>query len=220
MVYNERTRTNQKENKNMTNKAYEEMTVEELRRETKERGMPQQENGKKFTKAELIQRLKEYDKKMNQTESKESVVKEETQNTEENKEGYPIQYNKERQNYKDVREAVDRVEKKYSQEKQPYVYDTVLKQGCFVVFVNYINLGDERIIKKLRTAKVTAVNRKIKAVKVETVFGTKFELSSSDLLYIKADKESEYYPRDIREVLKMQRTGRGARLMYEKFNGC
>lgn len=112
-----------------------------------------------------------------------------------------------------LKEIID----KYEHRKNEWIYDTHLKVGCFVVFIHYVEALDGDVYKKLRTAKVTSVDRTRELVSVETILGTKKTLRYDDLLYIK-DEDSKYgYPRDITAYLKRQRTKKGTLLLDERF---
>lgn len=210
---------------------YETMTVAELRTEMGNRGLPKQEHGKKFTKPELIERLKlddemegitEADNQGNKTEKPMCAsVEEAFQNMGKQLVDRVVQPETEQEEKKVyiVRKykTLEEIEKKYGKRKKQYVYDEKLKTGSFVVFVHYVEALDGNIYKKLRTAKVVGVNRKKELVRVETLLGEQKELSFDDLLYIRGEYGKEEYPSDIAMFLKHQRTKKGRELMNEKF---
>ena len=185
---------------------YRGMVVSELRAVSKERGLTLEYKGHKFTKAELIERLEQYDR---EHEVEEVNTDEETEKVEQN----TVVDNQREQTKPSV--TLNEIIDKYSEEKPAWVYDEVLKPGAFVVFIAHVESkkcpGD--IFKKLRTAKVEAVNRKNKLVRVETLLGDKFTLEYEELLYIKAD--GGRYPMDIVAYLRNQRTRKGWEIINE-----
>lgn len=187
------------------NKTFEEMTVKELREEMGKRGLPKQENGKKFTKPELIERLKEYDNEQQKEDTTE--CKEEAKDRSQDHESDYIAFAK----------TLGEIEQKYGHRKKESVYENELKVGSFVVFVHYVEAASGNIYKKLRTARVFAVNRKREHVKVRTLLGTELTLSYDELLYIRSDSERSSYPKDILFFLRGQRTEKGRELINERF---
>lgn len=193
---------------------YRGMVVSQLRTVSKKRGLTLEYKGHKFTKQELIERLEQYDK---EHETKAEVVNtdeepwesEETEMVEQN----TVADNQREQTKPSV--TLNEIIDKYSEEKPAWVYDEVLKPGAFVVFIAHVESkkcpGD--IFKKLRTAKVEAVNRKNKLVRVETLLGDMFTLGYEELLYIKAD--GGRYPMDIVAYLRNQRTRKGWEIINE-----
>ena len=211
--------------------SYETMTVAELRTEMGNRGLPKQEKGKKFTKPELIERLKLDDEMEGRTEVNTEAEENKTEEHVSMEEAFQnmgkqlvdrvVQPETEQEEKKVyiVRKykTLEEIEKKYGKRKKQYVYDERLKTGSFVVFVHYVEALDGNIYKKLRTAKVVGVNRKKELVRVETLLGEQKELSFDDLLYIRGEYGKEEYPSDIAMFLKHQRTKKGRELMNEKF---
>lgn len=106
--------------------------------------------------------------------------------------------------------TLQEIETKYGHEKQPYVYDNMLKVGSFVVFIHYVEAKDGNVYKKLRTAKVIGVNRNKKLVRVETPMKAIMELTFEELLYIREDTPESSYPNDIRKYMKQQRERRAS----------
>lgn len=193
---------------------YRGMVVSELRAVSKERGLTLEYKGHKFTKQELIERLEQFDKE-HETKAEVTNTDEEPWESEETE---MVEQNKVAGNQKEqpkFAETLDELVDKYSEEKPVWVYDEVLKPGAFVVFIAHVESkkcpGD--IFKKLRTAKVEAVNRKNKLVRVETLLGDKFILGYEELLYIKAD--GGRYPMDIVAYLRNQRTRKGWEIINE-----
>lgn len=213
----------------------EAMKVTELKKLTKEHGMTLESKGHKFNKTELIDRL--LNDSENGTDESwievKSKTKVETQVQEEDEEGWdePLtQENKEAakqegietkeeenkrpvpgdSDYIKFATTLQEIETKYGHEKQPYVYDNMLKVGSFVVFIHYVEAKDGNVYKKLRTAKVIGVNRNKKLVRVETPMKAIMELTFEELLYIREDTPESSYPNDIRKYMKQQRERRAS----------
>lgn len=106
--------------------------------------------------------------------------------------------------------TLQEIETKYGHEKQPYVYDNMLKVGSFVVFIHYVEAKDGNVYKKLRTAKVIGVNRNKKLIRVETPMKAIMVLTFEELLYIREDTPESSYPNDIRKYMKQQRERRAS----------
>jgi hypothetical protein len=204
---------------------YEEMTVKELRAESKLRGLTLESKGKKFTKPELIERLVKYDAEAGQdwietleTEGEvaeaipvENVETKTEAEVKEEKTEQPVGYIKYARNFKEIIE-------KYSGRKKQNVYDNELKVGSLVVFVHYVEAKDGEIYKKLRTAKVIGVNRKKEIVRVQLLLGEEKELLFEDLLYIRNANPESSYPRDIKDYLRNKRTEKGKAIISERFS--
>lgn len=211
------------------NRTFEEMTVKELKEESRKRGLTLESKGHKFTKPELIERIKRYDAEQTNIdedihkaideagctddepwgeEQKEEVaeVVTEEHKTETKSDGY-ITYAR----------TLEEIEQKYGNRKKQEIYDNELKPDSFVVFVHYVEAKNGQIYKKLRTAKVVGVNRKKELVRIVTLLGTEKELSFDDLLYIRGCGKECSYPKDIVTYLKGQRTEKGKVLINEKF---
>lgn len=214
----------------------EAMKVAELKKLTKEHGLTLESKGHKFNKTELIDRLlndsengtdeswievksktkvetqvqeedeEEWDEPLTQ-ENKEAAKQEgiETKEEEENKRPVPGD-----SDYIKFATTLQEIETKYGHEKQPYVYDNMLKVGSFVVFIHYVEAKDGNVYKKLRTAKVIGVNRNKKLVRVETPMKAIMELTFEELLYIREDTPESSYPNDIRKYMKQQRERRAS----------
>lgn len=213
----------------------EAMKVAELKKLTKEHGLTLESKGHKFNKTELIDRLLNdsengTDESWIEVKSKtkvETPVQEEDEEewdeplTQENKEAAKQEgiETKEEENKRPVPGDADyikfattlqEIETKYGHEKQPYVYDNMLKVGSFVVFIHYVEAKDGNVYKKLRTAKVIGVNRNKKLVRVETPMKAIMELTFEELLYIREDTPESSYPNDIRKYMKQQRERRAS----------
>ena len=187
----------------------EKMVVEELRNICRKLGLTLQRNGKKFTKSQLIENIlaaeaeHEVHEKMPEMPEELEVV--ETAEAKEVKATPTL---------KDIVE-------KYGHRKKDHVYEKCLRVGSPICFVYKVITPDGKEIDKLRTAKVFAINRKAELVRVQTLFGSLFELSFDDLLYIRESDETNSkhrgFPKDIREFLKQQRGTRGEELIIDKF---
>ena len=209
----------------MTRTELENMKVAELKKMTKEHGLTLESKGHKFNKTELIDRLlslkavtgepkteeqktvedfenEAWDEPLTQ-ENKEAAKQESIETKEENKRPVPGDAN-----YIKFATTLQEIETKYGHEKQPYVYDNMLKVGSFVVFIHYVEAKDGNVYKKLRTAKVIGVNRNKKLVRVETPMKAIMELTFEELLYIREDTPESSYPNDIRKYMKQQRERR------------
>lgn len=194
---------------------YNEMKVAELREESRKRGMTLECKGHKFTKSELIERLEKSDSENKDVQSDIDKQIEEAGETKEHKKNVHVVVRPENSNYIKFAETLEEIEEKYSFRKKQFIYDEKLKVGSMVVFIHYVEAADGNIYKKLRTAKVIAVNRKTEKVRVETLLGDVFELNFEELLYIRDEKSS--YPLDIRLYMKKRTTEKGRALINEKF---
>lgn len=215
---------------------YEEMTVKELREISKGNGLTLEHKGHKFTKPELIERLKQYDdtqadinkaiEEAGETTEPVEIVEENEEwdapllqeNKEENKKVENTIYAKEETNMDNgfiyFAETIEQLEKKYGKRKKEYIYDEILNIGSFVVFVEYVEASNGGIYKKLRTAKVIKISRKRQLVRVEKVFGDVLDLDFEQLLYIR--KPDGYFPKDVTMYLRKQRyENRERRARYE-----
>lgn len=213
----------------------EEKKVAELKQLCRERKMPLESKGHKFNKGELIDRLMWYEDDKKDIDKKiEEVVdsaKQEDEVEEEKWDAPVLQEHKEIEKPKQEKKFVqheenrlyplpfaktlDEIIDKYSKPKHESVFENVLKVGSFVVFIHYVEAKDGNIYRKLRTAKVTAVNRKKKLVRAESFFGNTFELPFEELLFIR--EIDGFYPMDINKYLKNQRTEYGRKAVSEKY---
>lgn len=202
-------------------KQYEEMTVVELRAESRKRGMVLQTNGKKFTKPELIERLKRNDAESEEKWGGDALAQEagvEAVKEEEAKEEVKEE-KEERQKsegYIKYAQTLEEIETKYGGGRPQKVLERDLKPGCFVVFVHYVEAMDGNVYKKLRTAKVIGVNRTKELVRVQTLLGCNLEFPFEEILYIKSSEGKHSYPNDIKTFLSRQRTEKGRELIHDK----
>ena len=188
----------------MVKSVLENMTVTELRKMTKEVGLPQQKDGKKFTKLELIEHLLGNDRDFNElaeepkeekAEQKETVTTEETTEIkEENIPTLPIVF----------ANTLEEIKKKYGVRKEQRIYDEELKVGCFIAYLRDIEINSNKIIQKLSTAKVIAKNARKELVRLETPIGKIIVLPYNELLYIRSINETRW-PKDIHNMLRKQR---------------
>lgn len=222
------------------NKTFEEMTVKELREESKKRGLTLESKGHKFTKPELIERLIKWD--MEQADIDEDIQKaiDEAGQPDDNEtwgetecikevetcadceeapcENTPeVKTNRDKDGYIVYAKTLEEIEQKYGNRKKQEIYDNELKVGSYVVFVHYVEAKNGQIYKKLRTAKVVGINRKKELARVVTLLGTEKELCFDELLYIKGSAKNCSYPKDITMYLKEQRTEKGKVLINERF---
>lgn len=218
----------------------ETMKVAELKQMCRERKMPLESKGHKFTKPELIDRLMWYEDDKQDAEKKieESVQPESASNVVDDNEAWDapvlqehkeevIEVKEEPKKEKEIARVynsenrefavtIEEIEKKYTYKRSDYIYNEILKVGSFIVFIQYVEAKNGNIYKKLRTAKVVGVNRKKELVRAETFYGNTVELGYEDLLYIKENKDTSY-PMDIRVFLKNQRTEKGRAAINERF---
>lgn len=215
----------------------EAMKVAELKQMCRERKMPLESKGHKFNKGELIDRLmwyeddkKDIDKKIEEaevvgSEKQEDEVEEEKWDAPVLQEHKEIEKPKQEKKFVQHEEnrlyplpfakTLDEIIDKYSRPKHESVFENALKVGSFVVFIHYVEAKDGNVYRKLRTAKVTAVNRKKKLVRAESFFGNTFELPFEELLFIR--EAGGFYPMDINKYLKKQRTEYGRKAVIEKY---
>lgn len=207
-------------------KAFETMTVKELREESRNRGLTLESKGHKFTKSELIERLIKWDKEQEDInndilkaidEAGEEPKQNKEVNTECEEEPKKVETNRDKDGYIVYAKTLEEIEKKYGNRKRQEIYDNELKVGSFVVFVHYVEAKNGQIYKKLRTAKVVGINRKKELIRIVTLLGTEKELLFEELLYIKGKDKNCSYPKDITVFLKEQRTEKGKVLINERF---
>lgn len=184
---------------------YEEMTVTELRAETRQRGLPQQKNGKKFTKVELIERLKQDDMKFSISESeKESKTKKKKKEWKKPEIVITKEEEKQEVTIEQVTSEITKLQDKLS--------GTATKEdiqiGSFVVFVKYTERKGRSVIKRLLTGKITEIDRKNEIVKVETPVGTCFTMSYVSLLFCKRPGDRKGFPDEIVEAFDIQKKER------------
>lgn len=211
------------------------MTVKELKEETKKAGLTLEYKGHKFKKSELIERLEKYYEVTGEVEEtyldlvNSDEEAKQTDKCMDDSEDW-IQENPtvheqvecektQKKHFFNIKfaETIDEIEEKYSKPKPQFVFDNELNVGSFVVFIHYVEAINGNIYKKLRTAKIVGVNRKKELVRVQTLLGEEKELPFEELLFIKKDKEMSY-PTDIQKYLRKQRTENGRKLLHERFN--
>lgn len=219
-------------------KAFETMTVKELREESRKRGLTLESKGHKFTKPELIERLTKWDAEQADIDADIQKAIDEAGQPDDNETWGETECTKEVESCAECEEApcentpevetkedsyivyaktLEEIEQKYGNRKKQEIYDNELKVGSYVVFVHYVEARNGQIYKKLRTAKVTGINRKKELARVVTLLGTEKELCFDELLYIKGSAKNCSYPKDITMYLKEQRTEKGKVLINERF---
>ena len=221
-------------------KAFVTMTVKELKEESRKRGLTLESKGHKFTKPELIERLTKWDAEQadidadiqkaideagqpddNETWGETECTKEVESCAECEEAPYEntpeVKTNRDKDCYIVYAKTLEEIEQKYGSRKKQEIYDNELKVGSYVVFVHYVEAKNGQIYKKLRTAKVTGINRKKELARVVTLLGTEKELCFDELLYIKGSAKNCSYPKDITMYLKEQRTEKGKVLINERF---
>lgn len=220
------------------NKTFEEMTVKELREESRKRGLMLESKGHKFTKPELIERLTKWDAEQADIQKAIDEAGQEILVDPEGDEAWgdagcekveicaecehaPCENTPKVETKEDgyivYAKTLEEIEQKYGNRKKQEIYDNELKVGSYVVFVHYVEARNGQIYKKLRTAKVVGINRKKELVRIVTLLGTEKELSFDELLYIKGSAKNCSYPKDIAMYLKEQRTEKGKVLINERF---
>ena len=221
-------------------KAFVTMTVKELKEESRKRGLTLESKGHKFTKPELIERITKWDAEQadidadiqkaideagqpddNETWGETECTKEVESCAECEEAPYEntpeVKTNRDKDCYIVYAKTLEEIEQKYGSRKKQEIYDNELKVGSYVVFVHYVEAKNGQIYKKLRTAKVTGINRKKELARVVTLLGTEKELCFDELLYIKGSAKNCSYPKDITMYLKEQRTEKGKVLINERF---
>lgn len=218
-------------------KKYEEMSVTELRKLTKERGLKQSEGNHKFTKDELIDNLisAEDDDDWNGQEEamKEGlgfdVVSEERESNNEYTEESTVSqgsfrkggYIPRQDDYIKFAHTIDEIKRKYQRRKRAAIYRYALKPGAEVIFLQVVTKDDDRdFFEKVRKAKVINVDRKTETVTIQMYYGEMFDISYNDILFIKADEEDRF-PFDLIEFIRKSysRTWRQA-VENEEFKDC
>lgn len=208
---------------------YEELVVVQLKEETKRRGLPVSIKNHKFTKAELINELREDDSYWAEegelgarenicvcqilgeyVQPEKQVVKDDKQSKKgENRE---IKEENKSEGKKSVKaessiafaRTYDEIVEKYSRPKHPDVYERDLHLGAWVVYSEHVEAMDGNFYPKIRRAKVVGIDRDMKEVVVETPIGSEKILGFEELLYIKGD-EKRFYPKDIKDFLLKQK---------------
>lgn len=193
---------------------YNTMTVKELRAICKERGIKQQENGKKFTKEELIEKLQQFDNMEKlQAESNDNMndekslmigdcneiedeswdedvytgeESEEEKMQEEEVEIKHIESPIEEKSYdRFFAHTLDELKQKYLKPKQDWVYN-LLRIDSKVVFIENVKAKNGNEYEKLRSGYVVAVKKEKEgnAVYVRTFYGNVHKMKVDELLYI------------------------------------
>ena len=219
-------------------KAFKTMTVKELKEESRKRGLTLESKGHKFTKPELIERITKWDAEQADIDADIQKAIDEAGQPDDNETWGETECAKEVETCAECEEApcentpevetkedgyivyaktLEEIEQKYGYRKKQEIYDNELKVGSYVVFVHYVEAKNGQIYKKLRTAKVTGINRKKELARVVTLLGTEKELCFDELLYIKGSAKNCSYPKDITMYLKEQRTEKGKVLINERF---
>lgn len=212
---------------------YETMTVKELKALCRERNIPQQENGRKFTKGELIERLQEYD--LSNEEVKTNVLGTaeddetwdtdiytgEEENSIEQKEEEKIKEEEKvlKEKINDFAHTLDEIKTKYGKDKPDWVYK-LLRIDSKVIFVETVKAKNGNEYEKLRSGIVVATKKEKEEniIYVATFYGDVRKIKEKELLYIlEPGCESYRFPKDIRVFLKNQRTKKGASDIVQRF---
>lgn len=181
------------------------MTVRMLRAEMKKRKLPQEHNGKKFTKHELIEKLNDYEFCKKRDENDELKQPDPSPIDEEVCE-IPMSMKDEAKNdYISFAKTLDEIKQKYLKPKKSDIYDKELVVDATVVFIHVVTAKNGNIYEKLRTAKVVGVNRTKKLVKVKMFYGDEMLLRFDELVYIKGVGENATYPNDIATFIRNQK---------------
>lgn len=190
---------------------FEEMTVRMLRAEMKKRKLPQEYNGKKFTKQELIEKLNDYEFCKNREEADAVKTKEEELKQpdpspiDEEVWETPMPVKEVENNYITFAKTLNEIKQKYLKPKKADIYDRELVVDSTVVFVHVVTAKNGNTYEKLRTAKVVGVNRTKKLVKVKMFYGDEMLLRFDELIYIKGVGANATYPNDIATFIRNQK---------------
>lgn len=200
---------------------YSEWTVEQLRKEMRKRELPQQENGKKFTKTQLIEKLEENDKtKSGMSDEGENIVSENktepeniqsTKNWFKAKEGWVPSFWSWDNQFDDEAHLKDLevLREKYVGKTPEWVFTDRLKPGVFVAYIKDMAGGKSR----MRTSKVVGVNRAKRMVKVETYIGETDVVQYEEIMFVNDKQGHRKFPRDIRVHMGRTRSPREAERM-------
>lgn len=209
------------------------MTVKKLKALCRERNIPQQENGKKFTKNELIEKLQEHDLsneevKTNVLETAEDdetwdtdVYTGEEENSIEQKEEEKTKEEEKvlKEKVNDFAHTLDEIKTKYGKDKPDWVYK-LLRIDSKVIFVETVKAKNGNEYEKLRSGIVVATKKEKEEniIYVATFYGDVRKIKEKELLYIlEPGCESYRFPKDIRVFLKNQRTKKGASDIVQRF---
>ena len=187
---------------------FEEMTVRMLRAEMKKRKLPQEHNGKKFTKHELIEKLNDYEfcKKRDERNENDELKQPDPSPIDEEVWETPTPVKDEVKNdYISFAKTLEEVKRKYLKQKKEDIYNKELVVDSTVVFVHVVLAKNGNTYEKLRTAKVVGVNRTKKLVKVKMFYGDEMLLRFDELVYIKGVGENATYPNDIATFIRNQK---------------
>lgn len=212
---------------------YETMTVKELKALCRERNIPQQENGKKFTKSELIEKLQEHDLSneevktdvLGTTEDDETwdtdIYTGEEENSIEQKEEEKTKEEEKvlKEKVNDFAHTLDEIKTKYGKDKPDWVYK-LLRIDSKVIFVETVKAKNGNEYEKLRSGIVVATKKEKEEniIYVVTFYGDVRKIKEKELLYIlEPGCESYRFPKDIRVFLKNQRTKKGASDIVQRF---
>ena len=193
------------------------MKVSELKRESHERGLTLEKNGKKFTKAQLIEQIVQHDLKDGKVEEEKEMHTEKNHGkgmSLEDLKSFKVEESEQQEVEFETEElekskavygtTLEQLVEKYSKEKPQFVYDEILKVGAFVVFVQTVEAKNGNYYDKLRKAKVIGVNRNKRLVKVETAMHVVLIVPFEALLCI-AENEDARIPKDVNDYLYQQR---------------
>lgn len=192
---------------------FEEMTVRMLRAEMKKRKLPQEHNGKKFTKKELIEKLNDYEFCKNRREEFDAVKTDELKQPDPSpidEEAWetptPVKdEDKVKNDYISFAKTLDEIKQKYLKQKKDDIYNKELIVDSTVVFIHVVTAKNGNIYEKLRTAKVIGINRTKRLVKVKMFYGEEMLLRFDELIYIKGIGENATYPNDIATFIRNQK---------------
>ena len=179
---------------------YKETTVTELRAETRQRGLPQQKNGKKFVKTELIERLEQDDLKFGASE--------EDRETKKKWEKPEVVITKAEEKQEITIEQVTSEITKLQDKLSGTATKEDIQIGSFVVFVKYTERKGRSVIKRLLAGKVIEIDRKNEIVKVETPVGVCYTMSYASLLFCKRPDDRKRFPDEIVETFDVQKKER------------
>lgn len=169
------------------------MTVEELRQEMRSRGLPQQESGKKYNKAQLVEKLEENDKETEQTAE---------ENTEESGKWLPDFWREDGTfDEEGHAESLENLRETYEGRTPRWAFDYKLKPGSYIAYVQSRNGRD-----RLRTAKVIGVNRTKQLIKAERYVGEYDIVSYEKVMFIVDKEKGGTFPHVIRTHMARTRT--------------
>ena len=185
----------------MENK-YSGMTVEELRQEMRSRGLPQQENGKKFTKTQLIEKLMEDDKTRTEMWDDKEAEQTAEENTEESDKWLPDFWREDGTfDEEGHAESLENLREIYEGRTPRWAFDYKLKPGSYIAYVQSRNGRD-----RLRTAKVIGVNRTKRLIKAERYVGECDIVPYEKVMFIVDKEKGGTFPYVIRTHMARTRT--------------